>query len=348
MKKIFMMTMALLFSLISVNAQTAIETPKFFDNWYVGVGGQVTTPLDFYSVFPLNGGPAVVIGKQITPVFGFNFEDDVWFTSHANGNTRFDHPFNHNVVRGNYLGLNGTMNLMNLFAGYKGSPRLFEIETVVGLGWWHVFTPNASDKSRNDLAAKTGLNFNFNLGQKKAHSIYIQPAVLWNLTNPACEHHNVAFNKMGAHLALQAGYVYHFKTSNGTHNFKTYDVGAMFNEIDALKAELARKPREVIREVQVEKVVEKQIISPIYVSFAKGSYELTDDAKNILDKVKGSVSIVATASPEGTEEFNQTLSENRAKAVAEYLKNNKVTIVSEKGLGVQGDASQRVAIITQQ
>lgn len=354
MKKIFIMMMALMMS-FAVNAQTAIETPKIMDNWYFGVGGQVTTPLDFNKVFPLNGGVAVTLGKELTPVFGFNVEDDVWFSSHTNGShmfgvPHFDTNVDHNVVRGNYLGLNGTVNLSNLLCGYTGKPRKFEVQTVTGLGWWHVFTPNASDRMRDDLAAKTGLNFLFNLGQKKAHTIYVQPAVLWNLQTPASTHDHIAFNKNGAQLALQVGYMYHFKTSNGTHYFRTYDVGAMQDEINRLREELARKPKEVVKEVVTERVVEKVVANDnnVTVYFTKGSAELSDAAKASLDKLgqNAVVDVKGYADEVGPEKFNQTLSENRAKAVADYLTNRGLKVNTVNGYGETGDIVARVVVVS--
>ena len=354
MKKIFIMMMALMMS-FTMSAQTAVETPKFVDNWYFGLGGQATTPLDFNKVFPLNGGVAVTLGKELTPVFGVNVEDNVWFGSHANGShmfgvPHFDTNVSHNVVRGNYLGLNGTVNLTNLFCGYLGKPRNFELQTVTGLGWWHVFTPNASDRMRDDLGAKTGLNFLFNLGQTKAHTIYVQPAVLWNLTNPHAYNDGVAFNKNGAQLALQVGYVYHFKNSNGTHYFKTYDVGAMQDEINRLREELARKPKEVVKEVVTERVVEKAVATDnnVTVYFTKGSAELSDAAKASLDKLgqNAVVDVKGYADEVGPEKFNQTLSENRAKAVADYLTNRGLKVNTVNGYGETGDIVARVVVVS--
>lgn len=347
MKKI-LLSILMLFMFVAAYAQTAIETPKFLDNWYIGVGGQVSAPLDFYSVFPVNGATAVILGKQFTPVFGANFEDNTWFTSRMNGGTsaRFDFSNNHNIVRGNYLGLNGTMNLMNLFGGYNGQPRLFEVQTIAGLGWFHVFTPNMSDRCHNDLAGKTGLNLLFNF--KNGHGVYVQPAVLWNLTRPACHHSNVAFNKNGGQLAIQVGYVYRFKNSNGTHHFKTYDIDAMNRKIVKLQNDLAKKPKVVLKEtiktVEVPNTV--TIDNTYYVFFAQNSYELTEDAKATLNNIKGTVNIIASASPEGTPKYNQTLSEKRAMVVANYLTDNGVKVNSYRGVGVTNNTSGRVAIIT--
>jgi outer membrane protein OmpA-like peptidoglycan-associated protein len=352
MKK-FILMMTLMFSvLVSANAQTAFETPKFTDNIYVGVGGQVATPTDLNGVFPLNGGVTFLIGKDITPVFGFNVEGTAWFGSHANGGTRarFDRIDAHNVIRGTFVGLNGTVNLTNLFLGYNGTPRKFELQTVTGLGWGHIFTPNADDKSNNDLLAKTGLNFLFNVSKNRAHTIFVQPAVLWNLTNPASNHNNVAFNKMGSQLALSVGYQYHFLTSNGTHSFKIWDVGAMNDEINRLRAELAKKPTEVIKEVVKERVVEKTIQTEnmVTVFFSKGSFELTDASKTALDNIgqNAVVDVKGFADEVGPDKFNQTLSEKRANAVAEYLTNRGLKVNSVNAYGETGDIIARVVVVS--
>ena len=352
MKKIFILMMALMMSFCVANAQLATENAKFFDNTYAGVGGQVSTPLDFNGALPLNGGVSVVLGKQLTPVFGVNIEDNVWFSSHSNGSHTFGVPhfdgINHNVVRGNYLGLNGTINFMNLFGGYKGIPRLFEVQAIGGLGWWHIFVPNDLDVS--DLGVKTGVNLLFNLGQKKDHGIYIQPSVLWNMTNPASERYSVSFNKMGAQLALQVGYVYRFKTSNGTHHFKVYDVGAMNAEIARLNDELAKKPKVVTREKIIEVPVEKVVTGvneTIY--FAFDSAELDDRAKEALNNLdQNRVYVVdAWASNEGSTEYNLKLSQRRADAVKAYLEGRGAKVESATGHGVQfGKTTGRVAVVT--
>jgi len=352
MKKIFILMMALMMSFVSVNAQTAIETPKFFDNTYISVGGGASTPLDFYDVLPLNPSATLNIGKWFTPVWGAELEGTAWFGSHdARGTAnRWDFVNTHNIVRGSYVGVNGLVNFMNLFAGYKGTPRLFEVNGVVGLGWAHYYRPNVSDKYSNALGARTGLDLAFNLGKKKAHSISVRPAVLWNLSRPGNSVGQLAFNKMGAQLYLGVAYTYHFKTSNKTHNFKVYDVGAMQGEIDRLNAELGKKPHEVVREVVKEvKVVEKVNTSDAVVYFAFDSAELDDRAKEELDKLgeNGIYVVDAWASSEGTTEYNLALSQRRADAVKAYLEARGCKIESAVGHGVQfGTTTGRVAVVT--
>ncbi|MBQ2060998.1 MAG: OmpA family protein, partial [Prevotella sp.] len=58
------------------------------------------------------------------------------------------------------------------------------------------------------------------------------------------------------------------------------------------------------------------------------------------------VEIVGTASPEGSAEKNQILSQDRANAVKSYLEGRGVIVDSAVGKGVQGTTSNRLAIVT--
>lgn len=366
MKK-FLIMFALMLGMVSVNAQTALQESKLTDNISVGVNAGVSTPLSFNKVFPLNPTVGIRIGKEFSPVFGMNVEgttwlgsnDRQWFVDGFKGQTdefsrirvsnRFDVPdfegAYHNTFRLINIGVNGTVNLTNLFLGYNGTPRSFELITVTGLGWGHIFAPSAIAPDRDFLSSKTALDFTFNLGKSKATSFYVEPAVLWNLNGSGFD--GVQFNKNRAQLALSVGFVYHFKTSNGTHHFKTYDVGAMVNEINRLNEELAKKPTEVIKTVNNTNTVFAQ--KEWVVQFAQGKSDLTDDAKSVLDNIPTGikVNVVGIASPEGTDEFNNKLSEMRAATVADYLKNRGVAISSWIGKGVAlGESTNRLAIVT--
>ena len=144
------------------------------------------------------------------------------------------------------------------------------------------------------------------------------------------------------------GYTYHFKTSNGTHHFKTYNVGTMINEINYLNGELARKPNEVIKYVNTEtvKTITEVVQKEWVVQFAKNSYQLSEEAKETLDNVTGDVNIIAYASPEGTNEYNLKLSERRAAAIADYLSKKNIKVISNRGLGCLNETSNRIGIIT--
>lgn len=51
MKKAILTAALALGTMSAINAQQAIETPKFFDNWSAGIRGGVTTPITGYPFF---------------------------------------------------------------------------------------------------------------------------------------------------------------------------------------------------------------------------------------------------------------------------------------------------------
>jgi hypothetical protein len=339
MKKLILM-LALFSAVVSgANAQIATENSNAFDNIGFGVTAGVSTPLDFNSMFPLNTNVGLKVTKDITPVLGFQVEGIAFLNDNHFSDLK-------TAVKATNLGLNGTLNLSNAIWGYKGTPRVFEVSTVTGLGWLHSW-----DTSDNFFTAKTGLDLAFNLGKKKAHSLVITPAVYWNLNKFG----DIKFNKHGSQLALNLTYIYHFKTSNGTHHFKTYDVGAMIGEIDRLNGALSecesREPQvvEKIVEVPVESKATTEVFGQWVVQFAQNSFELTNEAKALLDTIGEDiiVDVIGTASPEGSKEYNQKLSEKRAETVANYLTNRGIRVNSWEGKGVQiGTATNRLAIVT--
>ena len=341
MKKLIIV-FTLLLSFLSANAQIATENSNALDNIAVGITAGVSTPLDFNSVFPLNTNVGVKIQKDFTPVLGAQLEG----LAVLNDNHFADIK---TLVKTTNIGLNGVVNLTNAFCGYNSTPRTFEVSAVAGLGWLRAW-----DIKDNSLTAKTGVDLALNIG--KAHSIVLTPAIYWNLHKIDA----IQFTKHGAQLALNLTYMYHFKTSNGTHHFKTYDVGAILNEISYLQGKLneceKREPK------IIEKIIEKTVVQPgkpvtnnaiardrntWVVTFETGSSRLSIEDFFILNQIErgATVDIVATASPEGTAEFNKKLSEERAKVVANHLSNRGVKINSAIGKGVDA-VSGRSATVT--
>ena len=333
MKRIIFSFIMAFFVMLSVNAQTARETQKPFDNIYMGIQGGAFTPMTFDNVFPVNATAGIKIGKQFTPVWGAEVEGNVFF------NENNFQEWTKTFVKGTNVGLNGTMNLTNLFKGYKGNPRTFEVKTNAGLGWLHPWNGG----NTNFLTAKTSLDFDFNIGKTKAHTISLSPGVFWVL-NPV---HKIQFNKNFAQVGVMLGYTYHFKTSNGSRHFALYDVGWMQSEIDRLNNELEQKPTEVITEVIKEVQVPMIMNDEVVVFFAKGSAVLTDEAKETLNKVRGTVNIYGFASPEGSKDFNDRLASMRAQVVADYLVNlpQYIKINACEGKGTIDDTTGRVTIV---
>ncbi len=365
MKKLFIALSMLAISVGSASAQVAYERAKLLDNIYVGVEGGITTPMTFNSFFPVNTTLGVKAGKWFSPMFGANVEvlmsfgDNGFYTgSKTKGLGMLN---SHTLIRSLNVGINGNVNLTNIFYEYRPN-RFFELIADAGVGYAVLYgDKNLVNKDNQgddtELTAKTGLQFAFNLGNKKQWQLYAEPAVLWNLTHGPGD--AVQFNKNAAQLGLFVGLNYKFKNSNGTHNFKVYDITAMNNEINSLRDQLAAKPKEVIKEVVKEVVKEVTKETPkttvkeirvadlIFVTFAQGKYFLTTKDKIALNKIAKDrhVQIVGTASPEGPKELNDRLSQARADEVAKYLESRGVIIDSATGEGVQGTTSNRLAVV---
>jgi outer membrane protein OmpA-like peptidoglycan-associated protein len=341
MKKIILMVALVMSAFLGANAQTqheiAVSGVKPLDNMYIGISAGALTPLDLNHMFPLNTAASVKIGKDFTPVFGLNAEGLVMFGSnHFNESSTF--------VRATNVGVNSTVNLTNLFLGYNAD-KVFTLSTEAGLGWIHQygnFNNVAKTLNQNDLTAKTGLVFAWALGQSKAFRLVAEPQIYWNLTQTD----QVAFNKHNAQLGLQLGFVYNFLTSNGTHNFKEYDITAINNNINKLREDLAKKPKVVKETETVTKTVTIDKNEWV-VLFAWKSAQLDSKAKATLDEVPTNVTCVVNglASPEGTAAFNKQLSQDRANAVKSYLEGRGIKVTSAEGLGVIGDSSNRLAIV---
>ena len=215
MKK-FVSVFALALVAMSVSAENLYKESKFFDNWYVGIQGGIASPAVGHAFWKdARGAFGLNVGKQLTPVFGMELEYTGVVNTACSGNQATWASLNNGGFAIDYtvLTLNGTVNLMNLFGGYKGAPRLFEIQAVGGSGWGHTFIPGA-DNDGNDLVFKFGANFNFNLGKEKAWTVALKPAILYDFVN-----RDLAMTARAAQIQIFAGCTYHFKNSNGTHSF---------------------------------------------------------------------------------------------------------------------------------
>lgn len=357
MKKFFIALSLLAMGVTGMQAQVALEKQKPFDNVYLGIQGGVMGPLNFKHFCPINPSAGLKLGKNFSPVWGANIEGVAWFGDNRWDSGSIGFADSHTFVKAINLGLNGTLNLTNLFSEYKAD-RTFELGIEAGVGYYICFgddnlirTDNMGDDT--ELTAKTGLTFAWNLGSKKAWQIYAEPAVIWNLTHGPGD--SVRFSKQAAQLGLFIGVNYKFLTSNGTHNFKVWNVGEMNNEINSLREQLNAKPKEVVKEVVREVIKEVpttttqtvKVENLVFVTFAQAKYNLTNAAKNALNEIKEGrhVQVVGTASPEGNPQFNQRLSENRAKVVADYLRSRGVIVDEATGKGVQGVTSNRLAVV---
>lgn len=379
MKKLVLMLAAASMA-ASVSAQTVAES-KTFDNVYVGINGGVATKTTGHKwLSDLDPNAGIRIGRYFTPVFGLAVEGNAYFSNKPWVSTG-------TVVRATNASLLGTVNLSNWFGGYKGESRTFEVSALYGLGWMHVFTndkavENLTSGQRNRLTSKAALDFAFNFGSEKQFQFYVEPSINFaflgqakskelvatgNALDPVAfgDHQEYgyktasqvgqpAYNINNSFVQLNAGFIYKFKNSNGTHNF-TIVTPRDQAEIDALNAQINelrnRKPqvitKEVVKEVPSVKVKEFTVSDLVFVTFAQGKSALTNDAKAALNNVKEGVhvQVVGTASPEGSKKLNDRLSQARADVVANYLKGRGVIVDEATGKGVQGVTSNRLAVV---
>ena len=323
---------------VSVNAQTVTES-KTFDNFYIGINGgaQVKTTGESW-MNNLNSNAGLRIGRWFTPVFGLAAEGNVYFNDHC----KHYMPQSKTVARYMNVGLIGTVNLSNWFAGYKGEPRLFEVVPVYGFGWGHTF---GTDENYNVLTSKGGIDFTFNLGKAKAWQVYVEPSMNWSLNGYGYE--GVAYNINKSAFQLNAGIVYKFKNSNGSHNFTIAqlrdqnEIDGLNSQINSLRSDLNDKDAQLsAKDKQIKDLQNaldecnkrpaktatatnlqptvifrqgKSVVDPAQVA----SIELI--ANYMKNHKDANVEIKGYASPEGSKELNQRLSEKRAEAVKDIL-----------------------------
>lgn len=347
---------------VSVNAQTVTES-KTFDNFYIGINGgaQVKTTGESW-MNNLNSNAGLRIGRWFTPVFGLAAEGNVYFNDHC----KHYMPQSKTLARYMNVGLIGTVNLSNWFAGYKGEPRLFEVVPVFGFGWGHTFGTAAGDneKELNALTSKAGIDFTFNLGKAKAWQVYVEPSMNWSLNGDGYE--GVAYDINQSAFQLNAGIVYKFKNSNGSHNFTIAqlrdqnEIDGLNSQINSLRGDLNDKDAQLsAKDKQIkdlQNALDECNKKPKYVKPATATNlqptVLFRQGKAVVDKSQmpnieliaqymknhedAKVEIKGYASPEGNKDFNQALSEKRAEAVKNVLvKKYKIAAdrLTTKGMG---------------
>ncbi len=347
MKK-FLSVIAMGAIVLSANAQKSVQGSRFFDNWSIGlVGGGIvpTTHSDYIKDVRATYG--VEVGKQITPVLGFG----VQFL--ANNNTTASQT----IFDQHNLSLLGKINFSNWFFGYNGTPRLFEVEGVLGLGWQHNYNHNYAGvkgvcDDTNCMTGKAGFNFNFNVGEAKAWTVSIKPSIVYNLTGANKSYPE--FNVNNSAIEVLAGVTYHFKNhSNGKHymtlvkaydqaevdglNAKINDLRSQVNDKDSQIAKLGADNRDLQQQLNdcrnqkpaVQTVTKSTASLEQTVTFRQGKSVVDASQLPNVERVatflknhkNSTVDIKGYASPEGSAEINAKIAKARAEAVKTILVN---------------------------
>ncbi|MCF0208198.1 MAG: OmpA family protein [Bacteroidaceae bacterium] len=367
MKKIFTILAAAAISL-SATAQTKTLAPsKFFDNWYVGIeGGAATKTLNNAWMKNLNPTVGVRVGKWITPVIGLQLEANAYFDQKARESHTWNSMFmggeitaghGDNVVKKATVLAEMTTNFSNLFGGYKGEPRTFEVIGLAGIGIGHDFVPGQAfkigEEEDNQELVKAGLDFTFNLGAKKAWQVYVEPSLIWDVADNDLDAVSLKkgegychqFNLNRSAFQVLAGVNYKFMTSNGTHNFALVDlmdqalVDRLNGNINDLRGELSGKDAEIARLKKALDDCEKKlntkkpepapmvtnIMPRVYFKCDKWNIEKTQVAnvEMVAEYMKANpnakVLCKGYASIEGPADHNVDLSVNRANIVRDML-----------------------------
>lgn len=367
MKRLGLLAAAVVMAM-SVSAQTVTES-KTFDNFYIGINGGVATATTGHGWLKnLQPNAGLRIGRNLTPVFGMAVESNAYFKN-TNGFTTGT------LVNALNTSLLGTVNLTNWFGGYKGEPRVFEVSALYGLGWGHIFGTPTEEYKTDMLTSKVGLDFAFNFGSDKQWQFYLEPAIIYSLNGNGYQ--GVKYDIDRSVVQLNAGIVYKFKNSNGTHNFKIAElrdqseIDALNAQVNSLRGELSGKDSELDAKdrkiADLEKALEdcKNSKQPVYVRPVTATNlqptVLFRQGKSVIDPAQyAPIELIATymknhpeakveikgyASPEGSAEINQKLSEERAEAVKNALvKKYKISAdrLTTKGMGATDKLFEQV------
>ena len=385
MKKIFLSVM-FTGAAVAANAQKvkvqrvkAINYAHTLDNWQVGVNVGGYTPTAGYPFFKstrFNFGAE--ISKQISTGFRFGIDATAYINDNSNG---YRNPLTIDYTNVSIL---ANFNLNTIFGGYKGAPRKFEVEAFAGIGWLHFFYQGRGN-DLNEMSAKYGANFWFNLGESRAWAIKFSPSILYLIDQGLPQQQANSLNSKFPYAQANLGLVYRFKGSNGKHYFTLYepsvhvpvveDNSAVVEDNSAALSQKERELEDAINRInqlesELETVKEKQQVEtaaqakkPLesIISFKQCKSIVEDSQLPNVERIatylreypNSRVVIKGFASPEGSVEANERIAKARAEAVkAVLIKQYKIDaerIVAE-GNGVGNVFSKpewnRVSIVT--
>ncbi len=363
MKKLVLLAASVMMA-VSVSAQTVVES-KATDNIYIGINGGVATKTTQNSwLGNLNPNAGLRLGRYFTPVFGLAVESNAYFSNKpykSVSKSQYPNPnkagnfngFDANTgtfVRGLNSSLLATVNLSNWFGGYAGQPRDFEVVALYGYGWAHSYTSKSKEEYQKDaLTSKAALDFQWNLGKDKAWAVYVEPSITWALNGNGYE--GIEYNINKSTVQLNAGVIYRFKNSNGTHNFVNAvlrdqaEIDGLNNQINKLRDDLNSKNNEMANALSAKDKKIRDLQDALDECMKKPKKTATQtnlqptvlfrQGKSVVDKAQlanvelianymnahpdSKITIKGYASPEGSKEINDKLSNDRANNVKDIL-----------------------------
>lgn len=369
MKK-FMISLALAsFAMFSTAQETVSEvvvptksksvvTNSFGSNWFVGVNGGV----NLYNGVFMNGenlfnhvSPAldVYVGKWHTPGFG-------WRVAYRGLNIQTYKDFDHTALMNYHF--DAMFNLCNLIGGYKAD-RVWNVVPYVGVGWAGRKAMNHEDFSgfTGSLTANYGILQTFRVAKRLSINLELAGTLLRNgFSGKAGSqgHDNMWSAAVGLTVdlgrvgwdnapdveALQAIYAGMIDGLQGqlddalaANKEKQNQIKALEEANKALEAEAA-----ALRNVKPLSVSES-----IFFEFGSSKIASKKETLNIkayaeAAKAAGvAVKVVGFADVVGSSEYNVKLSQSRAEAVANVLKENGAQVESVVGYGESEEYKER-------
>lgn len=352
MKKILFLLLA---SVMTTAAWAQFTGSRFLDNWSLTLQGGAVSPTTVPCSGFLNharGVAGLALNKQLTPVWTLSAEAMTGFNT-TGSTTALDNVTAMAMAH---------VNLTNLFARYQGSPRLFEVEGVAGVGIDKYFGYGAGHQGlvyavaadgATTFAAKAGVNFLLNLGQKRAWTLNLRPMLVWE-TEGGYQTTHAQLNVNNSVVELTAGVTYHFLSGNRQHHMtrvRAYDQG----EVDALNAKINAlhgtlgdrqaalsmandRVQELEAQISELRNQKPQVVERVKKGKDSQSMEQTitfRQGKSVVEPAQlpnvervatfmrnhkhSTVSIKGYASPEGSAEINARLAQARADAVKAIL-----------------------------
>lgn len=319
------------------------QTNGFWDNWYIGVGGGVSTVYLPNADNLINPAFTVDVTKWLTPSFGlragyqgFNFKDDgITYNYH---HYDLERDKNGNITQNyHYFHGDAILSITNLIWGYKEN-RFWNVDPYVHAGYICMYNPTAGYSYAHDpeFEAGPGLLNRFRLAKRVNLTLDVKDLIFssrfqnYNEGRPA--------NMLVGTIGLQVGL-----GKTNWHRFNTEIVAAnaalakAYDEIEALKnAPKEKEIIEVVKEIPaanpdgMELVPLALGVAPITLFFEINHTDLnvTERAhldyyvKNILEKDPDRVFYLTGTADEGTgtQAINERLSMGRVKEVIRILK----------------------------
>lgn len=326
----------------------SVATNRFFDNWFISIGGGAQLYFGDHN-------KQMEFGDRLTPSFDANIGK--WFTPgigtrlgagglKAKGLTQNGayqsggaYPkidwdgYWLSMQEIEYYHLRGDVlfNLSNLFGGYRPK-RVFELIPYVGLGW---ITATNGPKER-EVTANVGLMGNFRLDERWSLGLDVRGALMHDRFDG-----EVGNRRNDGLLAAHVGLTYRFKKRTWDKPTTTTvvvqqdreqivalrsAVDSLSKQNDVLQRQLAEAKSAYVTEVVVEKDI---LVAPVLVTFPINKATVSNEARvNIgflADVIKRAGAkdvfhIMGYADRgTGTQPYNYELSKKRAEAIYDIL-----------------------------